>query len=589
MARWVLTWSTGMVLVVLTAVALGVVWSARADQSVGSIATDLSVQVVFALGAGLMWADRESRTTGLVLALAGISIGLGHLDSNAYWDRGGYWGELGWLVGYFFVPLVMTVLLRYPVPVASFRGRRLMLTTAWLCYLIRVPASLFWDPRAANGYAGPGRWLTAYPANRVTTVMVDVASGVLLAVSVWFLVIQFRRWRRATGGTRSAVRLTAAAAIVLTGVLSLRLVVALLAGPGWVPASLEEPLSIVDGLAAVAASLVLLVVALRRAVRRSDVVERLLGAAGDPRAVEETLRRELADPSLSVSFRLGEAWVDASGRPVPVWGERPGRLVRELARKDGDPTVRVDGDASINQDPGWLRITLAAAELVLDNTRLTVERTAHLAEIAAAQTRIVEAGVVQRRQLERDLHDGAQQSLLGVAATLSRAGLADDPDVMRSVVDEARGRLSAALAELRQLARGIHPAALSQGGLRAGLVSLAARTDRVQLTFGPGLADQVRLPPPVESTAYFVVAEGVTNALKYGGPGPIAVTVDRTDGSLVIAVSDDGPGDARIVAGGGLAGLLDRVRALGGALDLRPRAGGGVRVEARLPLAEEVG
>ena len=588
MSRRVLTWSTGMVLVVLTAVALGVVWGARADQGVGSVATDLSVQVVFALGAGLMWADRESRTTGLVLALAGISIGLGHLDSNAYWDRGGYWGELGWLVGYFFVPLVMTVLLRYPVPVANFRGRRLMLTTAWLCYVVRVPASLFWDPRA-TGYTGPGRWLTAYPANDVTTVMVDVASGVLLAVSVWFLVIQFRRWRRATGGTRSAVRLTAAAAIVLTGVLSLRLVVALLAGPGWVPGSLEEPLSIADGLAAVAASLVLLVVALRRAVRRSDVVERLLGAAGDPRAVEETLQRELADPSLSVSFRLGETWVDAGGQPVPVMGERPGRLVRDLARKDGDPTVRVDGDAAIDLDPGWLRITLAAAELVLDNTRLTVERTAHLAEIAAAQTRIVEAGVVQRRQLERDLHDGAQQSLLGVAATLSRAGLADDPDVMRSVLDEARGRLSAALAELRQLARGIHPAALSQGGLRAGLVSLAARTDRVQVTFGPGLADQVRLPPPVESTAYFVVAEAVANALKYGGPGPIAVTVERIDRSLVITVSDDGPGDARIVAGGGLAGLLDRVRALGGALDVRPCADGGVRVEARLPLVEEVG
>jgi signal transduction histidine kinase len=171
---------------------------------------------------------------------------------------------------------------------------------------------------------------------------------------------------------------------------------------------------------------------------------------------------------------------------------------------------------------------------------------------------------------------------------LSRAGLAEDPSVMRAVVDDARAQLSSALAELRQLARGIHPAALTQGGLRAGLLSLASRTARVELSFGPGLENDVRFPTAVESTAYFVVAEAVTNALKYGGSGPIKVEVEHSADGLIVAVADDGPGDARIVAGGGLAGLLDRVRALGGALDLHTRSSGGIRVEARLPLTEAV-
>jgi signal transduction histidine kinase len=580
------TWTVGALLAVLTAAAL-VVQSATVVNGEWWDAGELLVQVVFAVVAGLLWVDREHRATAALVALAGISVGTGGLNTDLYWSLGGYWGELGWLSTYYVIPLILMVLLRYPIPVPEFPGRRLLIAGVWLVYLARIPASLFWDPRQ-TGYAGPGRWFTLFPDNAVCDLIVNVASGLLIGLCVWFVVIQVRRWRTAAGALRRAVRVTAGAAILLAGVLVVRLLVSIAIVSGWVDPRLDSPLSEVHILTAAATAIVLLVVALRQAVHRSDVVERMLTAAGDPRAVELELRRELADPSLLVSYRFGDEWLDADGRPISGHDPDTSRIVRGLARRDDEPTVRIDADASAGLDPARLRLTLAAAELALDNTRLTVERTAHLAELAASQARIVEAGVAQRRQLERDLHDGAQQSLLGVAATLSRAGLAEDPSVMRAVVDDARAQLSSALAELRQLARGIHPAALTQGGLRAGLLSLASRTARVELSFGPGLDNDVRFPTAVESTAYFVVAEAVTNALKYGGSGPIKVEVEHSADGLIVAVADDGPGDARIVAGGGLAGLLDRVRALGGALDLHTRSSGGIRVEARLPLTEAV-
>ena len=210
-----------------------------------------------------------------------------------------------------------------------------------------------------------------------------------------------------------------------------------------------------------------------------------------------------------------------------------------------------------------------------------MEREAHLEELSRSRARIVEAWIAQRSRLERDLHDGAQQSLLAVATTLSRASLSDD-DAMRAVIDEARQQLSGALSELRDLAHGIHPTALSQGGLADGLAALAPGVPGITISVAPEV-QAATLPPTVESTAYFVVAEALANALKHGSADDVMVTV-RLGGSTVMAeISDDGPGGAAILPGGGLAGLQDRVQALGGRFEVHSPPGRGTRVRATLP------
>jgi signal transduction histidine kinase len=246
----------------------------------------------------------------------------------------------------------------------------------------------------------------------------------------------------------------------------------------------------------------------------------------------------------------------------------------------------VDADAQVLLDPAGLRAVLAAAAVVLANTRLTAERAAHLAELEASRARIVAAGVAQRRQLERDLHDGAQQHLLTVATTISRARLASEPAQVESALDDARTQLAAAMGELRRLARGIHPAALSQSGLVVAVQEVAGMFDDVDVAIGAGLQDGRRLPPAAESTAYFVVAEAVTNARKHA-VGPVRVQLDCDDSTLEAQVSDSGPGGATPVPGGGLGGLVDRARALGGTLVVSSPLGVGTTVRLRLPLSQD--
>jgi signal transduction histidine kinase len=236
--------------------------------------------------------------------------------------------------------------------------------------------------------------------------------------------------------------------------------------------------------------------------------------------------------------------------------------------------VEADLDPSVEADPALVRAALTAAGVALENGRLTVERAAHLAEISASRTRIVESGLAQRRALERDLHDGAQQYLLAASATLTRVEHAEGPEAVASAIADARGQLSTAMAELRRLARGVHPAALSQNGLAAGLASLADLAGDVELTLHGPVARGERLDPAVESTAYFLVAEAVANARKHAPGARVSVTVTEKPDELAIRVDDDGPGGATMQPGGGLSGLADRVRALGGRLEIRSTAGG---------------
>jgi signal transduction histidine kinase len=213
---------------------------------------------------------------------------------------------------------------------------------------------------------------------------------------------------------------------------------------------------------------------------------------------------------------------------------------------------------------------------------LDAELRARLEELRASRARIVEAGDAERRRLERDLHDGAQSRLVALKLLLSSARARAGDDKLKALLNEAVDELDTSLSELRELARGIHPAVLTDRGLEPALQALATRAP-VPVTVEA--VNEQRLPGPVESAAYFVVSEALANVAKYAQATQAAVAVRHADGRVTVDVTDDGIGGADAARGSGLRGLADRVAALDGTLSLESPAGGGTHLHAEIPLA----
>ena len=201
------------------------------------------------------------------------------------------------------------------------------------------------------------------------------------------------------------------------------------------------------------------------------------------------------------------------------------------------------------------------------------------AQLAASRARVVRAGDEARRRMERDLHDGAQMRLVHtiLALQLARQALADAGGEGLGLVEEALEHVQRANAELRELARGMHPSVLTQGGLGLGLESLARRSP-IPVTLEEDIG--ARLPEPVEVTAYFVVSEALTNAAKHSHASSVTVVVDAADDQVRISISDDGVGGADETRGSGLVGITDRVEAIGGTLTIQSRPGEGTRLRS---------
>ena len=301
--------------------------------------------------------------------------------------------------------------------------------------------------------------------------------------------------------------------------------------------------------------------------------DEILGVDGLPMApasrraeAEELFARVLAGESVNdfetVRQRKDGSLVDVSIASAPI--------------RDG--TGRVVGNMVAYTD-----ITERKAQAA-EVHRLNAELRSRLDELAASRARIVTAGDVERRRLERNLHDGAQQRLvvLSLSLRLMAERLDSDPDAVRAALANAGDELSLALDELRELARGLHPAVLTEHGLRAAVEALARRaTIAVEIVDVP----HERLPEPIEAGAYYLIAEALTNVSKYAHASVVRVRVEVREASVVVEVSDDGIGGANPADGSGLRGLADRVEALGGSLDVVSPAGAGTSLRAEIPVA----
>ena len=299
--------------------------------------------------------------------------------------------------------------------------------------------------------------------------------------------------------------------------------------------------------------------------------------------LRDELADALGDPTLELGLWIPERrdYVDAAGVPLPVPEDGPERAVTRIEH-EGEPLAVLVHDPTLRDEPKLVEAVAAAARLALVNARLHAEVRAQLETVQESRARIVTAADEERRRIERDLHDGAQQRLVALALELRSAqrqlGESGDPDV-EQLLSSTADELQVAVQELRELAQGIHPGILTQGGLAHALEQLAARAP---LPVAVDATDE-RFLPEVEATAYFVACEALTNVVKHASASRASIGAKRDDGLLVIEVADDGSGGAEQGVGSGLRGLTDRVEARGGRLVVDSRPGAGTRVRGEIP------
>lgn len=311
----------------------------------------------------------------------------------------------------------------------------------------------------------------------------------------------------------------------------------------------------------------------RRQFEAVSVVRRYVSDPAPGSTVEKTLQAAVGDPSLDVAY-----WIEDRGQ----WVTQQGQAVTPLA--GGIDVRRRDAViARVGFDPGraqreLVERVISEARPELESAQLRAAVALQLVEVQESRARIVAAQLAERRMIERNLHDGVQQRLLGLAMRLRAAEMSGDAERMGSALHGAVEESQVAIAELRALANGLHPAVLSDGGLAAALDDLAARIP-VEVTLE---ATRDRFAPEVEATAWFIACEAVANAVKHASPSSLDITASRHDGNLVLVVHDDGKGGAD-PSGPGLRGIADRAEAAGGHLVVQTDAGAGTTLIAELP------
>jgi signal transduction histidine kinase len=529
------------------------------------------------VGSGLVaWERRPENPIGRVM----VATGLAWFAHELIWATAALPWTLGQLLESTYILGVGYLLATFPD--GRVRGRAVRAIMA-IALLILGPLQVAWlllgygDAGACHGC--PDNVFQVADAPGASDAIVHVQQVLGVSISVATIVLLAARWRSASASRRLAI-----APVLLTGAVAFGLLV-----PWTLNDAVGQPLAEWPDraleLAFAAIPVAFLLGLLRTRLARAGVAELLVELGGPlaPGALRDALARALRDPSLRVAYWLpeDERHVDADGRTVTL-PEGPDRAVTEVQR-EGRRIAALIHDPALADQPELVRSAGAAAALALENERLQAELRARLEELHRSRARIVEAAATERRRIERDLHDGTQQRLVSIAMTLGLAEARLDGDTagIAPLLGQARGALTEALRELRELSQGIHPGILTERGLRAALDELAYGAGVPLELDAAGLAE--RLPERVEAAAYFVVSEALANIAKHARAGAARVTVAAAGGRVTVEVADDGVGGADGARGSGLRGLADRVDALGGRLDVVSPPGRGTVLRAEIP------
>jgi signal transduction histidine kinase len=432
----------------------------------------------------------------------------------------------------------------------------------------------------ALGGFGPDNLLEVVVAPKAAATLLDVQ---LYAISAFCLigvgVLAARRRGRGRPLRKPAAVLVDSFALGLV-MIAVLFVTGALEGPGF--ETIRRATFAVIGLAPAA----FLVGLLSARLARSSLAELLVEMRADPAPADlrDALARALRDPSLTLAYWLPEfeSWADVDGHAMELPAHEDGRATT-IVDHDDEPIAALCHDASLQDESELLEAVGAAAGIALENARLHAELGARLEELRGSRVRVIEAGQRERQRLERNLHDGAQQRLvaLSLELTMLKRKLSADPEATTRI-DHARTEIAMSLEELRDLARGLHPAVVSGHGLAVALESLAARAPvPVRLT----VALDGRLPEALEVAAYYLVSESLANIGKHAQATSASIDVTRANGEVVVEIVDDGVGGADTEGGTGLRGLADRVEALDGRLRVWTPVGSGTRVRAEIPCA----
>jgi signal transduction histidine kinase len=526
------------------------------------ISVDLMLAWTLSAAAVVVLERPRWRAASWLLAASALSV----LCADLEWTNSDALWTFGFLLEGLWVAFLAQLVLTFPDGRSWSRSARFGILGAFVVTFGGQVVGALVVPDARDLLSVAPRPSLAHTIDRAQEI-----SGVVLALLLLFLVLRrLRALPRAAHHSQGPL-LAAAAVSVLVGLVWLGSVIA---GDASAP-TLETTGR------AVAVSLPIAVVAaiLWSRLRRPEASELVVELQTQGTAtMRERLARALGDPMLDVAYRLGNGhYVDAGGGAVelPHGNERAVTSVTA----GGEEVAVLVHDPALLDDPQLVESVRATAGLVLENERLAAEVRSQLAEVRASRGRIVAAADAERRRIERNLHDGAQQRLVTLSLALGLEASSVDT-AAAEILSRAQDQVEVAIAELRELARGIHPTLLRDEGLQAAVEALARRA-ALPVTVHGTVGN--RLPEQVELAAYFVVAEALTNVVKHASSTEASVLLEQPPGVLLVTISDNGVGGARIIAGSGLAGLRDRLEALDAtlAIESQPRQGTTIRTRFR--------
>ena len=541
----------------LTTLAVWPVWQSHPILALGSEFLALAL-----VASGVLLVEEPAQQgTAIMLIVAGALL-------TAGWVNGWKAGPLP-LISLPASPLGIILagwaMFRYPhMPAEVRRDRRFFLTiVVW--YVVGEIAVIVLSRPAWNGFPAAAWWPTVHDDMPLFTALSRIVPLGGIAFAVVYVGLWLRRWRNARG----IARRLATPIAVASSVVCLATIVELIAAATAASAQTMDQIYTVEVFLQLGVPLAFVVSVMRRRYARTRIVGLLLHLQGPARlpSVTSALRSVFEDPDLEI--------VDP---PAAGGGER---LRLPIRSNSGEPLAVVLADPSLSPHDDLVRAALTASSFALENAQLEEALRAQLQEVRESRLRIIEAGLAERRRLERDLHDGTQQRLLGLKIMLGAAEADIDDSATRAVIGRIRSELATVLDELRDLAHGLHPAVLSQVGLAGAVQSLAERyTMPIEIDLPAG-----HFAESAELTAYFVIAESITNAIKHADGREITVTGTRASGWLRIEIADDGKGGASVSAGTGISGIIDRVRGVGGDVSLESPAGLGTRIKVSIPCA----